>query len=664
MSEAPFPASVAEPGQGAVLVVDDNPATRYATGRVLQAGGFKTLEAGSGREALAQAEAGITAVILDIHLPDMNGFEVCRLLRSRPEMRTVPVIHLSAAYVDDEDKVRGLEGGADAYMIHPADPPLLIATVNALVRARRAEESMQRSEARFRGIYDLAPSGIALIDRAGRIADSNAALRALLKRSADQVVGQCLTAFAPEDWRARVEAHLAQAHEDAWRGEFPLVDAGGRVIHLAWSMSPHVEQDLVMAIATDISERVNLSLQREELLAREQAARAAAERAGSAKGELIAVLSHELRTPLNAIMTWAQVLQRSTAQLDRGLEVILRNAKTQTRLISDILDLSRMDLGKLRLDIEPVDGGRLIHEAVEALGATVDDKSLQVTIDVPDPGPTLHVDASRVQQIVWNLMTNAIKFSNPGGRIWVRLSAVDGNVELSVRDEGRGIAPAFLPYIFDRFSQSDAASNRLHGGLGLGLSIVRRLAELHGGSASAHSAGEGLGAEFRVVLPASGPGGQRSARDAPTSLFDTLERSAGSLDGLDVLVVEDDPDARDITGMVLRDHGARVRMARDADSALQRLAEEWPDAVVSDVGLPGRDGYALIGDIRRLEAAGRPRLRAVALTAFARGQDRDAALAAGFDAHCAKPMRPAELVAAIVAGGSGSAGAPRRDCDA
>ncbi|HSC63758.1 MAG TPA: response regulator, partial [Caldimonas sp.] len=636
MSE-PAPGPRALPGLGVVLVVDDNPATRYATGRVLQAAGFETREAGRGRDALRQAEAGIAAVILDIHLPDMNGFEVCRQLRSRPQMRTVPVIHLSAAYVEDRDKVRGLEGGADAYMTHPADPPLLVATVNALMRARRAEESMRRSEARFRGIYDLAPSGIALLDGAGRIADSNAALKAMLKRSAQAVVGRRLPDFAPEEERSRIEAHLLTAQQDGWRGEFPLVDADGGVIHLARSMSPHVEQGLVMAIGTNVSERVALSLQREELLVREQVARAAAERVGRAKGELIAVLSHELRTPLNAIMTWAQVLQRSTAQLDRGLEVILRNAKTQTRLISDILDMSRMDLGKLRLDVEPVDAKRLVQEAVEALGASIDDKSLRVEIDIPDPPPPLQVDAARLQQIVWNLMTNAVKFSEPGGRIWVRLRAAGANVELSVRDEGRGIGPAFLPEIFDRFSQSDAASNRLHGGLGLGLSIVRRLAELHGGSASAHSEGEGRGAEFRVVLPAAGPSGRRPEREDPTSMFDTLERSPGSLDGLAVLIVEDDPDARDITAMVLRDHGARVTVAHDADTALQRLAEEWPDAVVSDIGLPGRDGYALIGDIRRLQGAGRPPVRTVALTAFARAQDRDATLAAGFDSHCAKP---------------------------
>ena len=649
MNESAAPAMATPPGPGVVLVVDDNPATRYATARVLQAAGFETREAGSGRDALAQAEAGIAAVILDIHLPDMNGFEVCRLLRGRARMRTVPVIHLSAAYVDDGDKVRGLEGGADAYMTHPADPPLLVATVNALMRARRAEESMQRSEARFRGIYDLAPSGIVLIDRAGRIADCNAALQAMLKRGADLVVGHRLTDFAPDDWRARVQTLVTAAHQDGWRGEFPLVDADGQLIHLAWSMSPHVEQGLVMAIGTNVSERVALSLQREELLVREQVARAAAERVGRAKGELIAVLSHELRTPLNAIMTWAQVLQRSTAQLDRGLEVILRNAKTQTRLISDILDVSRMDLGKLRLDIEPVDARRLIQEAVEALEASIKDKALQVEIDVPELAPPLQVDPARLQQIVWNLMTNAVKFSNPGGRIWVRLRAVDATVELSVRDEGRGIGRAFLPEIFDRFSQSDAASNRLHGGLGLGLSIVRRLAELHGGSASAYSAGEGRGAEFRVVLPTAGPSG-RPDREAPATVFDTLEQTAGSLEGLAILVVEDDADARDITSMVLREHGARVAVASDADAALRRLSEEWPDAVVSDIGLPGRDGYALIGEIRRLETAGRPRLRAVALTAFARGQDHDATLAAGFDAHCAKPMRPSELVAAIVAG--------------
>ena len=332
-----------------VLVVDDHPATRYATARVMRAAGFETREAATGAEALALVNTGLAAVILDMHLPDLNGFEVCQALRARPETANMPVICLSAAYVRDDDKVQGLESGADAYIVHPADPALLVATVKALIRARGAEESLRHSEARFRAVYDNALSGICLLDAAGRVVDANPAMLALLQRERGDVVGRRLVEFASPDWVVPIEQHLAESRSGMWRGDFPLLGADGRLIHFDWRLSAHVEQGISLAVANDVSERVALLRQREELLEREQAARAAAERVSRAKDEFEAELSHELRTPLNAILNWVQVLKHSkNASLERGLDTIERNARAQTHLISDLLDVSRLDLGKLR----------------------------------------------------------------------------------------------------------------------------------------------------------------------------------------------------------------------------------------------------------------------------------------------------------------------------
>ena len=634
-----------------LVVVDDNPATRYATSRVLRAAGFAVREAATGGEALALANSEVAGVVLDVHLPDMNGFEVCRLLRERPETVRLPVIHLSAAYVGDVDKVKGLHSGADAYMTHPAEPALLVATLQALIRARTAEEGMRRSEARFRAIYGQVSSGIALVHRDGRFADANPALLAMLQADAADVVGRPVTDFIPAAWQATWAAGLAQAQDGVWRGEVPLLARRGASAELpvSWTLSLHAEPGFLLATATDISERVALSRQREELLEREQAARAAAERLNHAKDEFIAVLSHELRTPLNAIVSWVHVLRRpgtAPAVVERGLDAIERNAHIQSRLVSDILDMSRMDLGKLRLDIEAVDVTELVQSAVSTLGASALEKQVTLAVDLAGIDRPLQADASRLQQILWNLLTNAIKFSPPGGTVRVVAAQRDGRLVLSVEDEGVGIAPEFLGLLFDRFTQGDSASNRRHGGLGLGLSIVKHLAELHGGTVDAHSAGLGRGARFEVVLP-EGLTSDRPRREpgAPES----LEAEVTALAGLDILVVEDDPDAREMLTMILVERGAHVSAVTSAAEGLARLgAGRRPDLLVSDIGMAGQDGYDFIRTVRQRERdGGVARLPAIALTAFARPQDRDTALAAGFDAHCSKPLRPHLLVAAI-----------------
>jgi len=628
-----------------VLVVDDNPA------RVVRAAGFHTAEAGSGTEALALVEQGVSAVVLDVHLPDMDGFEVCRIIRSRPATASLPVVHLSAAFVRNEDKVTGLNAGADGYLVHPVEPAVLVGTLQALIRARTAEDQMRRSERRFRAIYDQAQSGIALLDSQGRFADANPALLHMLGRG-PEILGLALGELAPPGWRATVDRNVVAPAEGGvpWRGEFPLLAADGREVYLEWSISSHVEPGVRIAIASDVSDRHELEQRRRDVLEREQAARVVAERHSRTKDDFIAVLSHELRTPLNAIVGWVHILKRRGVLPEgmRGIEAIERNAKMQARIISDILDVSRINSGKLRLEREWADPAELVTSAIESLGVSINERRLQVDADVQGAHQPANIDTGRYQQIFWNLMTNAIKFSPEGGRLRVALQRHRDRLVLEVQDHGQGIAPEFIPHLFDRFTQSDAPGNRAHGGLGLGLSIVKHLVDLHGGTVVASSAGIGHGTLMRVELPVEGsPDSQLGELEGELGP-DSEEQAPELLADLDVLLVEDDREAIEMMQLVLADRGARVRVAHDYDSALAELQADWPDVLVSDIGLPGKDGYELVRRVRELEA-GRPgrRLPVIALTAFARLEDRTKTLAVGFDLHLGKPLRPHLLLEAI-----------------
>jgi PAS domain S-box-containing protein len=634
-----------------VLVVDDNPTTRYSTGRVVRAAGFRIAEAGTGAEALALIGQGVSAVVLDVHLPDIDGFELCRRIRSQPATALLPVVHLSAAYVRDEDRVTGLNAGADAYLVHPVEPAVLVATLQALIRARMAEDQLRRSEQRFRAIYDQAQSGIALLDEQARFADANPAMLRMLGRAREGLIGVPVSELVPIEWRARVQAQLARPADDqaTWRGEFPLLDARGAPVHLEWSISSHAEPGVRIAIAIDVSARHELELRRRELLEREQAARQLAEHHSRTKDDFIAVLSHELRTPLNAIVGWVHILKRRgiTPEGAKGLEAIERNVKTQARIISDILDVARINSGKLRLDREWADPAELVSNSVGALAGSIAERKLRVETQVEGAHAPAFLDPARFQQIVWNLMTNAIKFSPEGGRVLVTLERSGDRLLLGVRDFGQGIKSDFLPHLFDRFTQSDAPGNRRHGGLGLGLSIVKHLVDLHGGRVGADSAGEGQGTCMRVEFPVVPVTDTTDFAD--TAGAERPEEIDGTpLQGVDVLLVEDDAEASEILAVVLGERGAQVRSARDYDGALQAMQQAWPDVLVSDIGLPGRDGYELVRRVRELEGtrAG-ARLPVIALTAFARPQDLEKTLAAGFDLHLAKPLKPHMLVEAI-----------------
>lgn len=639
-----------ERGKHTVLVVDDDPATCYATARLLRSAGFKTREAVTGMEALTIAPQGISAVVLDVHLPDVDGFEVCRLLRAQAATALLPVMHVSAAYMSDEDKVRGLNAGADAYLMRPIEPAVLVATMQALIRARMAEEQLRRSEARFRAIYNDAPSGIALIDQDGRFVDVNPALTRMMGRAQRDLVGRAVSDFAPSGWFTLVTDKTVTRGAPAapWQGDFPLARADGSTVHLEWTISPHMEQGLQIAIALDVSERVQLNRRRQEVLEREHAARTAAERLSRTKDDFVAVLSHELRTPLNAIAGWVHILTTRGGPPETmiGLRAIDRSVKSQARIISDILDVSRINSGKLHLECDWSNPAELVAASINSLQPQIESRRLVVQQELQDAGKPAWLDPTRFQQIVWNLLTNAIKFSNEDGRIILSLRRDGDRLSLRVQDFGQGIRPDFIDQLFGRFTQSDSPGNRHHGGLGLGLSIVKHVVELHGGAVTAQSEGVGRGTTLLVELPVGDPSANARGHAAPAAPAAPEHRD--SLRGLEVLILEDDAEAREMLGIILADRGARTRFAVDYDSALASVGAAWPDVIVGDIGLPGRDGHDVIRAIRKMPLpAGSKRIAAVALTAFARPEDQEKALEAGFDAHLSKPVQPEALVTAI-----------------
>ena len=400
---------------------------------------------------------------------------------------------------------------------------------------------------------------------------------------------------------------------------------------------------------------------RDELLEREHAARQEAESANRAKDEFLATVSHELRTPLNAILGWAHMLRAN--QLDqptqsRALETIERNAKSQAQLIEDILDVSRIVTGKLRLDVRPVELDAVVEAAIDSVRPAADAKEIRIeSILDPRAGP-VSGDANRLQQIVWNLVANAVKFTGKGGRVQVRLERVRSRVEIIVSDTGQGITAEFLPYVFDRFRQADATSTRRYGGLGLGLAIVRHLTEMHGGVVTAASPGEGLGATFTVKLPviAAHADDMGSDRVHPASGGSVSSLPPPNLAGVKVLVVDDEPDTREMLRVIVGQYGAEVKTCSSSAEAMGLLNQWEPDVIVSDIEMPDEDGYELIRKVRRAEAStGARAIPAVALTAYARVEDRLRALSAGYQMHIAKPAEPAELaiVIASLAGGIG-----------
>jgi signal transduction histidine kinase/CheY-like chemotaxis protein len=441
------------------------------------------------------------------------------------------------------------------------------------------------------------------------------------------------------------------------------IDQGFAQMQQAVRISPLNHDGRVIGTLTvieDVTERVarEAELQsqieaRSRLLASEKLARSEAERANRLKDDFLATISHELRNPLNAIMGWAHMMRSgklTEANAERAVDTIYRNAKSQAQLVADLLDVSRIISGKLLLDVRTIDLISIVNAAIDSTRPAAEAKGIRLqTVLDPDAGP-ISGDADRMQQIVWNLLTNAVKFTPKGGRIQLRVQRIDSHVEIIVSDSGVGISKEFLPYVFDRFRQADASTTRIHGGLGLGLSIVHQLVDLHGGSVTVHSEGEGKGATFTISLPFVGViSATKEVEPALPAQHDAITPFEGlpSLAGLKVLVVDDEADTRELIREVLKECGSEVVTSRSAAEALEAIEQHKPDILISDLGMPDEDGYSLISKIRALPAEQGGQIPAAALTAYARAEDRMRVLRSGFQFHLPKPVDAAELVTVI-----------------
>lgn len=534
---------------------------------------------------------------------------------------------------------------------HPARILLGIEDVTELLRS---QAKMRRSELRYRRLFEAAQDGVLLIDPATRkVLDANPFLTQLLGYTRDELQGKELFEIGLLENAEASRAAFQQLEEKGVirYDNLPLKSKNGNRLEVEIVANLYHEngEEIIQCNIRDITERKLGEEERERLLSREQQARQEAEDANRLKDEFLAVVSHELRTPLNSINGWAHALRGGkldAGQAAHAIEIIERNAKSQNQIINDLLDVSRIITGKMRLDVGPVQLGALIEAAVETMRPAADAKGveLRLTID-PTIGP-VSGDAERLQQVIWNLLTNAVKYTPRGGHVEARLEREDSQIAIIVQDTGEGISPDFLPYVFARFRQADGTTTRKYGGLGLGLSIVRHLVEAHGGRVSAASEGAGRGATFTVRLPL------RAMRDADSgSRKDAAaESQSGTITGLRVLVVDDDEDALELSRLVLTDDGAEVRIAASAEEALDILKQwdQWrPDVLVSDIGMPGEDGYELIRQVRALPVDRGGQVPAVALTGYASLEDQKRALAAGYQLFMTKPVEREDMAVAI-----------------
>ena len=524
-------------------------------------------------------------------------------------------------------------------------------------------------------MHDLAAQGIVTTDYELNVVEWNHWMEEHTGKRAHDVIGNNLLDLFPELIEHRLDRHYKWALEgqvrvlsQALHGyliSMPAVSAehGYEQMQQAVRISPLSHEGHVIGTLTiieDVTERVareaELQAQieaRSRLLSSEKLARSEAERANRLKDEFLATISHELRNPLNAIMGWAHMLRLgklTDVNAERAVETIYRNAKSQTQLVADLLDVSRIISGKLRLDVRTVDLIYIINAAIDSIRPAAEAKGIRLQTMLDTATGPISGDADRLQQIVWNLLTNAVKFTPKGGRIQVKVQRVNSHVEIVVSDSGLGINKEFLPYVFDRFRQGDASITRTHGGLGLGLSIVRQLVDLHGGSVSVHSEGEGKGTTFTITLPFVGVVSNENeaesvhpAQGEEVISFDGLP----SLQGLKVLVVDDEADTRELIREVLKECGSEVITSNSAADALVALEEHKPDILISDLGMPDEDGYSLISKIRALPDERGGQIPAAALTAYARAEDRMRVLRSGFQFHLPKPVDSAELVTVV-----------------
>ncbi|XYI03994.1 response regulator [Sorangium sp. So ce1128] len=686
--------------------MDDQPATVGVLVENLECIGHRVLVAQEADEALKRASlVRPDLILLDVLMPGVDGFEACRSLKAAESTRDIPVIFMTCL-TDTADKLVGFKAGGVDYITKPFEIEEVIARVNTHLSLRETQKELETKNAQLQTEMAIRQQKEAALrrahqeleqrvrDRTAELARSNAALRES-QHLLQAIVDNSMAVIHVKDIEGRylmVNRHFEELlhvtqksvvgktdhevfpkeHADAFRAFDRQVMAAGMPLNAEEIMPQddglHTYISIkcpildaagrpcaVCGISTDISELKRAEEEREMLLHREQAARAELERTGRLKDEFLAMLSHELRTPLTAILGWSHLLlsRRASAEgMRRGLETIERSARAQSKLIDDLLDMSRIITGRLYLEVEEVNVTATIEAVLESVEPAAKVKGLRLEFSGGSAAGQLTGDPSRLQQIVWNLVNNAIKFTPRGGRVMASLHHDDSQVQITVSDTGVGIEPEFLPHVFERFRQADASSTRRYGGLGLGLSIVRHLVELHGGTVEVASAGKNQGASFTVKLPRAARHAGATAGKPPASALHRgphLHSGGASFDlkGVRVLVVDDEPDTRNMLLEVLAEHHAEVWTATSAVDALAELDRSQPTVLVSDIGMPQEDGYALIQKVRQLPQERGGSVPALALTAFARAEDCTRALLAGYQMHLAKPVEPSVLVAHV-----------------
>jgi CheY-like chemotaxis protein len=684
-----------------ILVVDDDPQKLLALSALLSELNQEVVTATSGREALRHLlQREFAVILLDIRMPDMDGFETAALIRQRQSTEHTPIIFITS-YGDETHASRGYSLGAVDYILAPVEPDVLKTKVLVFAELFRktAQVRLQaRSlERRAKQLLELTQASLAI-----NSALSPDEMLQVVTRLARDILGAqqaVATVAVDQKWSsAKTAVSLSASFEKRGGEERPVlrdraallsfisrlsgavrmgrgdVDAYARwselfandnPARLGWLAAPMTGRDgrpvgllhvldRAEADFTEEDEAILTQLAQMSSIAIENSLNAEAREANRIKDEFLTTLSHELRTPLSAILGWTRILRAKKLGPERiahGLEVIERNVLSQTRLIDDLLDVSRIITGKLRLSVRSVNLSKVIEAAIEAMRPAADAKEIQIEFTrslVPGEDDAIG-DPDRLQQVVWNLVSNAIKFTPARGAVSVDLSRDAAQFSIRVRDTGKGIPPDFLPHVFDRFRQADSSMSRTHSGLGIGLAIARHLVELHGGAITAESEGDGLGATFAISLPAVALGVESgmAPRNIPGDMPDPAIETFTNLRGIKVLVVEDEADGRELLCEALYAGGAEVAQADSAAAALERIDTFCPDVVVSDLGMPVQDGFSLIRKLRERPPERGGTIPAIAVSAYAREEDRISASAAGFQSHIAKPFKPSELLSAV-----------------
>ena len=652
-----------------VLIVDDNADKLTALESILLMLDVDIVKAQSGREALRRLlERDFAVVLLDVRMPGMDGFETAALIRDRERSANTPIIFITA-FTEEMHVAKGYSLRAVDYIMAPVVPEVLRTKVSVLVELFRASAEVRRQAERLRRrteqLHQLTLASLAI-----NSADTIDAMTALATTSAVDIldVAMASTVAEVDERRTRHVTGMAKSNGAGDGRESPItadVRRTNGVVRTIWQHPagdryhglgvPLIGRTGVNIGVLEVARRIDAPFDQEDedllvqlaqmtSIAIENAVFSEAREANRLKDEFISAVSHELRTPLNALRSWAWVLRQQKLPAEKigtVAEAIERSVAAQARIIDDLLDVSRIMTGKMSLRFEPLDLRPIVQAAVDSLASMAEAQDVRIVPAIDGTPMPVAGDGDRLQQVVANLLSNAIKFTPAGGRVDVGVSSAERTAILRVRDTGCGIAPSFLPHVFERFRQADGGVTRRAGGLGVGLTIVRQLVDMHGGNVTAHSGGEGHGATFTVALP---------LLDESRTTVPVEARGADDdarLDGVRILLVEDDPDTRNVMMLVLSQAGAAVAPSASAEDAMRRLVAQEFDVMLCDIGLPGEDGYSLMRRTRTLPAPV-GRLPALALSAFARDRDRQRAREAGFDGHLAKPIDPSGLLRTLV----------------